>query len=174
MITVIIPSSWSLGNEGTPSFAILYPLLFSATRGAVQTGGPSVASRSAGSNGRHLERYPVSTCKRYERAESSAKGLNQAQEVHVRMVHCPRDWPPVETGGQIVGTGASGQVMVRGIVACTVVSVLTFFLPLRVVTFSVTWTVTEFGPATSLALGVPDNTPAEDTFSPFGQVTFFH
>jgi hypothetical protein len=46
-------------------------------------------------------------------------------------------------------------------------------LPLRVITVWVTCTVTELG-AASLALGVPDSTPAEDSFSPFGRVTFFH
>ena len=64
--------------------------------------------------------------------------------------------------------------MVRGIVAETVVLVLTFFLPLKVVTVSVTWTLTELGPAVSFVLGVPDSTPVEDSFSPLGRETFFH
>jgi hypothetical protein len=45
---------------------------------------------------------------------------------------------------------------------------------LRVVTVSVTWTVTELGPAASLVFGVPDSTPALDNFSPFKRETFFH
>ena len=68
-----------------------------------------------------------------------------------------------------------GQVMVRGMVAWTVVLVLTFFLPLRVVTVSVTWTLIELGPAFSFVLGVPDSTPVFDSFSPLGRwPTFFH
>jgi hypothetical protein len=58
-------------------------------------------------------------------------------------------------------------------VAWTVVLVLTFFLPLRVVTVSVADTVIKLGPAAKLLLGVPDSTPAEDRCSPFGRVTFF-
>jgi hypothetical protein len=70
--------------------------------------------------------------------------------------------------------GDSGQLMVRGIVAWTVVLVLTFFLPLRVVTVSVTWTVTELGPAASFLFSVPDSMPSLDSFNPLGRVTFFH
>ena len=62
--------------------------------------------------------------------------------------------------------------MARGIVACTVVLVLTLFLPLRVVTVSVAWTVIELGPAIRLLLGVPD-TPIEASLSPLGSETFF-
>ena len=39
-------------------------------------------------------------------------------------------------------------MIARGMIALTVVSVLTFFLPLRVATFSVTWMAT--GPAVSV------------------------
>ncbi len=53
---------------------------------------------------------------------------------------------------------------VRGIVAWTVVFVLTFFLPLRLVTVSVTWTVTEIVPAISFLFGDPDSTPTDDSF----------
>ena len=67
-----------------------------------------------------------------------------------------------------------GQVIVNGIVAWTVVLALTFFFPLRVVTVSVTRTVTELGPAASFLFGVPDSTPAEDSFRPLGKNTFFH
>jgi hypothetical protein len=68
----------------------------------------------------------------------------------------------------------SAQVMVRGIVARTVVLALTFFVPLMVVTVSVTWTVTELGPAISLLFGTPESTPADESFSPLGKETFFH
>jgi hypothetical protein len=71
-------------------------------------------------------------------------------------------------------TAGRGWMMVSGIVASTVVVVLTFLLPLSVVTVSVAWTVIELEPPTSLELGVPDNTPAEDSASPLGRVTFFH
>lgn len=57
--------------------------------------------------------------------------------------------------------------------AWTVVLVLIFFLPLRVVTVSVADTVIKFGPAAKLLLGVPDSTLAEDRCSPFGRVTFY-
>ena len=66
------------------------------------------------------------------------------------------------------------QVMVSGMVAWTVVLVLTFFVPLRVVTVLVTWTATGPVPPPSLELGVPDSTPAEESFSPLGRATFFH
>ena len=79
---------------------------------------------------------------------------------------------PTRTGAN--ASGRVGQVMVRGMVAWTVVFVLTLLVPLRVVTVSVTWTVTELGPVASFLLGVPDSTPAEDNFSPFGSVIFFH
>ena len=85
---------------------------------------------------------------------------------------CPRTEAWAGTGG--IAESLVAQVMVRGMVACTVVFVLTFFVPLRVVTVSVTWTVTELGPAVSLALGVPESTPALDSFIPLGRLTFFH
>ena len=67
------------------------------------------------------------------------------------------------------------QVMGRGMVAWTVVLVLTFFLPVRVVTVSVTWTLTELVPAVRFLLGVPDSTPVFlESFSPLGRETFFH
>jgi hypothetical protein len=59
-------------------------------------------------------------------------------------------------------------------VAWTVVLVLTFFLPLRVVTVSVADAGIKLGPAANLLLGVPDSTQAEDRCSPFGRVTLFH
>ena len=65
---------------------------------------------------------------------------------------------------------------VRGMVAWTVVLVLTlclFIRPVRVNTFSVTWTEMEPRPSPVL-MGVPDSTPAEESVSPFGSVTFFH
>jgi hypothetical protein len=65
-------------------------------------------------------------------------------------------------------------VIVRGIVAWTVVKVLTFLLPLRLVTVSVTFTVTELEPAARCLFGVPDRTPTEDSFIPFGRVTLAH
>ena len=71
------------------------------------------------------------------------------------------------------GAIAKRVAQAKGMVAWTVVGVLIFFLPLRVVTVSVTWTLTELG-AASLALGVPDRTPADESFKPLGRVTFFH
>ncbi len=59
-------------------------------------------------------------------------------------------------------------------VAWTVVLVFTgLFLLSRVITVSVTWTMTELG-AASFLFGVPDSTPVEDSFIPLGSVTFFH
>lgn len=51
---------------------------------------------------------------------------------------------------------------------------MTFFVALRVVTVSVTLTVTELRPAARYLFGVPDSTPAEDNFIPLGRETFFH
>jgi hypothetical protein len=45
----------------------------------------------------------------------------------------------------------------------------TFFVPLKVVTVSVTLIETELGPDASLVLGVPESTPAEEIFRPFGK-----
>jgi hypothetical protein len=58
-------------------------------------------------------------------------------------------------------------------VASTVVGVLIFFLPLRVITVSGTRAVTELG-AASMAFGIPDSTPADDNLMPLGRATFFH
>ena len=66
------------------------------------------------------------------------------------------------------------QVMVKGIVAWTVILVLTIFLPLRAVTVLVTLTLIELVPAVSFLLGVPDSTPVFDSFRPLGRLTFFH
>jgi hypothetical protein len=55
-----------------------------------------------------------------------------------------------------------------------VVLVWTFFVPLRVVTVSVTLTVTELGPAARVLLGVPESTPFEESFNPFGRETLAH
>ena len=64
--------------------------------------------------------------------------------------------------------------MVSGIMASAVVLVLTFFFPSRVVTVSVTFTVTELGPAARVLLGVPDSTPVEESFIPLGRETLTH
>ena len=79
---------------------------------------------------------------------------------------------PAHAGMGITAAGPVAQA--KGIVACTEALILTGLpLLLRVVTFSVTWTVTEVG-AASFLFGVPDNTPVEDSLSPLGRVTFFH
>ena len=62
----------------------------------------------------------------------------------------------------------------QGMVACIVVLALTFVLPLRVMTVSVTRTVIELGSPVSFLLGIPDSTPVSDSFSPLGKETFFH
>lgn len=56
-------------------------------------------------------------------------------------------------------------------VASTVVGVLTFFLPLSVLTVSVAWTVIESEP---LVFGFPESTPTADNFNPFGNSTLVH
>jgi hypothetical protein len=58
--------------------------------------------------------------------------------------------------------------MISGIVASTVVLVLTGCLPLRVVTVSVAWATTEQVPASNFKPGVPDKTPVDDSAIPFG------
>ena len=55
-------------------------------------------------------------------------------------------------------------MIVRGMVSSTVAVALA--------TFSVTVTVIELGPAGEWAFGVPDNTPAEDSFRPVGRLTW--
>ena len=87
----------------------------------------------------------------------------------------PVDHPCNNTFGRVDKCPQQTQVIVSGMVAWAVVLVLTFFLPLSVTTVSVTWTVTE---TTYLQpvwhLESLDSTPAEDSFSPLGRVTFFH
>jgi hypothetical protein len=81
-----------------------------------------------------------------------------------------REIPPA----RITGHRTIRAAQAKGMVACTVVLVLTGLLSLlRVVTVSVTWTVTDIG-AASLLFGLPDSTPAEESFMPLGRLIFFH
>ncbi len=61
------------------------------------------------------------------------------------------------------------QVMASGIVASAVVLVLTFFVPLRVVTVSVTFTVTELGPASQALVRRPREHALGGELHPLGQ-----
>ena len=64
------------------------------------------------------------------------------------------------------------QLTSRGIVACTVDLTLLFFVPVTVVTVSVTFTVTEFSPVADFLLTVPESTPVDESFSPLGSATW--
>jgi len=64
--------------------------------------------------------------------------------------------------------------MLSGMMAWTVVAVLTFFLPLRVVTVSVTWTMIDVVPGASFALGMPDRFPEEESFIPVSNSNSVH
>ena len=100
-------------------------------------------------------------------------GALQARRSLLQGVRETRYRPRTEPGAY--RTVQVRQVMVRGMVAWTVVFVLTFFLPFRVVTISVTSTLTELVPPVSFLLGVPDSTPVFlESFSRLGRLTFFH